>query len=131
MDCPDIERALIQGSRPAGPELEAHLAHCETCRFLVEDGAPVAQALAAQSSAPAEVELRGLEAATFAVIRAGRGPLSAVRALPRLARLSMVGLGAVAMCGFFFAFYRRSDWDAYPAPRMWLALASLYGVGLA
>src|SRR5262245_46390525 len=131
MDCPDIERALIQGSRPTGPEVEAHLAQCETCRFLVADGAPVAQALAAQSSAQAEVALRDLEAATLAGIRAERGPLAAVRALPRLARLSMVALAAVAMCGFFFAFYRRSDWDTYSAPRMWLTLASLFCVGLA
>ncbi len=133
MDCSDVERALIHGEKPEGAELEAHLAGCETCRFLVDDGVPVAQALAASSGPPSpvdELDVGALEAATLAQVAGDRGPIAALRALPRLVRLGLLTTFTALGCAYFYDFYRRPDWAGYPPARMILALAAFVGLGL-
>jgi hypothetical protein len=132
IDCADIERALLDGEPLAGAEVDAHLAGCETCRFLVDDGAPVARALAGAPPPPATLDLAGLEAAVADDVAAERGPLARLRALPRLPRIALEAAVMALASLFFYVFVRRPDWDAYPAARMAATLASLgaLGVGL-
>jgi hypothetical protein len=93
----------------------------------------VARALAAGSPPGPEValDLGALEASTLGRIAEERGFVASLRALPRAPRIALLALATVAGGLFYFATTRRPDWDAYPPARMWLALGSFAGVGLA
>src|SRR4051794_21487936 len=111
MDCPEIEAAVLRGAAPAEPGLGAHLEGCPSCRFLVEGGGPVAQALAG-SAAPVPVDLPA-----FPAERLGRerGPLAWARSRSRPERmLPIVAMMALAIGVYFQTYHLRPDWDTYP-----------------
>jgi hypothetical protein len=142
LDCSQIQRALLAGEAHKGPELDAHLAGCESCRFLMGDGVPVAQALGRGSAGvalPAELGL--LEARVLSEIAAEKGWLTRLRERPRLVRMAPL-IVLLALEALFMATYlRRGDWSTYPPGRLavtaggyavialglaWLALRPLY-----
>jgi hypothetical protein len=136
MDCSDVERALVvcEGESPSGSEIEAHLAGCEACQFLVGEGAPVALALAGtmtMTTMPpgATPELAELEIAVGESLAAERGLLGRARALPRPARLAAIAVFALLEPVFFSRFLRRVDWTTYPAWRM-AATLGIYALGV-
>jgi hypothetical protein len=114
MDCPDVERMVLAGEPVSGPEAEAHLAGCESCRFLVGDGAPVAQLLAGSAGRPAP-DLQLLEAAVMGSVRRERGVIASLRALPQLARFGILVATMAAVLGVYFFFMRSWDWADHPA----------------
>src|SRR5258706_4739360 len=124
MDCADVESALISadGRAPPGPELEAHLAECESCRFLVSQGPPLARALSGGAPAPMALDLAALEQDVMASVAGDRGVVAAARTLPRFVRVGLVAGVMVLSDLFFYIFMRRSDWDAFPVGRLALVL---------
>ncbi len=127
MDCFDVEQALLSGRMPAGPELKAHLAECDSCRFLFDEGGSVARALAGSAPPERAADLVALEQRVAADVGADRGLVGALRALPRAVRLGLVVvlIGLEAM--FFYGLMRRGDMDVYPSARMAAVLAA-YGL---
>src|SRR5262249_33969853 len=114
MDCADVEKALLDGRKPAGPELHAHLPGGDSCRFLCEDGGPVARALAG-SAPPDRTDLAALEQRLADDVAADRGIVGALRALPRPARFGLVAVLIGLEVLFFYGLMRRGDMDVYPA----------------
>ncbi len=129
MDCSHVERALLEGDSTTGSEMQAHVAACEACRFLVGDGAPVARALAGSVPRATAPELAELELAVVERLGAERGLLARARALPRPARLGAIALLALAEALFFSTFLRRVDFATYPAWRM-AATLGIYALGV-
>ena len=136
MDCSDIERALLAGETPSGPDLEAHTAGCESCRYLVNGGAPVAQALGqggAGAAAPTAANLAFMEGRILADIQSDEGWLARLRERSRLVRMApmLVLLGLEAL--FMATYLRRADWSAYPGWRLALTAGAYAAasVGLA
>ncbi|HKA89337.1 MAG TPA: hypothetical protein VKE22_16835 [Haliangiales bacterium] len=121
-----MEKALLDGRKPAGPELHAHLAGCDSCRFLCEDGGPVARALAG-SAPPDRTDLAALEQRLADDVAADRGIVGALRALPRPARFGLVAVLIGLEVLFFYGLMRRGDMDVYPAARM-AAILAAYGL---
>jgi hypothetical protein len=128
MDCLEIERALLSGERvdPAAPHLRA----CAACRFLVDDGAAVAQALghAARPAAAGGFDEAALEAQVLGAVRGERGPRAWLRARSRPARAAILSALIAGIAGAAFLFFRRPDWSVYPAGRMALILGALGGI---
>jgi hypothetical protein len=120
MDCPEVEAAILRGAPPTEPGLESHLGECPSCRFLVEGGGPIAQALAGSAAVPAALELPVFPEATLA---RERGPLAWARERSRPARVVAVALVmALAIAVYVHTAHLRADWGVYPALRLGLTL---------
>lgn len=122
-DCADIERALLAHETPSGAEFDAHINSCPTCRFLVEHGTAVAEALASAPSPPPH-DLRELEARLLGAIIRERGLVAAVRSWPRPLRAGLVFIAMGVATFFFYHFFRRADWSGYPPARMAFTLGA-------
>jgi hypothetical protein len=131
MDCFEVEKALLRGAVPAGAELQAHLAGCASCRFLVEEGASVVRALAGSEPPGSSSDLAALEARVAADVAGDRGVVAALRGLPRAARLALVVVLIGLEVAFFYSFMRRGDIDVYPPARMGAVLAAYSLLALA
>ncbi len=130
IDCGAVERAVLDGSDLTGADVAAHVAGCETCRFLVDGGAPVARALAGSSPPAPAADLGALRAAVAADLAGERGLLGALRGLPRPARLALAAAVMTPAILFFSVFVRRPDWDTYPPLRMALTIGALAALAL-
>jgi hypothetical protein len=124
-----------------GADVEAHLAGCPACRYLVDEGAPLAPALANGERGGGAADLAALEASVLADTRAETGAVARLRETPRALRFillaALIGLEAL----FMVTYLRRADWATYPVWRMiviaggfalvalglaWMALRPLY-----
>jgi hypothetical protein len=127
MDCTDIERILLDGEVP-GPDARAHLAACESCRFLTEESSDVPSALAGLSLGPLVApDLRGLEAAVARDRADERGPVAALRATPRWLRALLLGVVMGGFALFVVSFVLRADIGTY-APARLIAQLSAYAL---
>ncbi len=141
MDCNEIERDVLAGRPPIGPEAEAHLAGCPACRYLATEGTRLAASLGAGRPSGTPAGVTELEAAVLADLRRERGSLARLRETPRSVRAVLLAVLVGLEALFIYTYLRRADWVAYPGGRMavivgafaaialglgWLALRPLY-----
>lgn len=133
MDCQDVEDALLAGEEvKVEGATAAHLAGCETCRFLVTgDGVEVARALdGGRRGSSGEVGVERLETAVFAEVRAERGWRAWLRSRSRAERMAVVAVVVALEALLLFGLSRRVDWPVYPPWRMVFAAGGLVVVSL-
>jgi hypothetical protein len=112
MNCDDVRDAVRSGRDPTGPELERHLADCESCAELLagDDLVALLRGAGSDPAIPAPPSLGGALDRIRSVSTPGRVALVA-------AAVGTVGiLNAVALL--------RTDASAYPALRMAVILAA-------
>src|SRR5262245_58503676 len=94
MDCTEIRDALLAGSLPAGPGVDAHLRDCAACSELLENGGALGRALS-RSEAPA-VSGEELFASLERAVRAESGPRAWLRSRPTPLRAGVALLTGAA-----------------------------------
>ena len=129
MDCAEIERVLIAGPTPTGPDVEAHLAECPACRYLVAEGAGIAPALANDGSSDDAASPAAIERAVMDRLAHERGVLARLRETPRPFRIGLVVALVALEAAYMFIHVRRSDWATYPSWRMTVTVCA-YALGM-
>lgn len=129
MDCSQIRDSFINGGRPAGGQLEAHLASCPQCAALFERDAELGRRLASQASAalPFPEDL-------FAQVEQGlareTGARAWLRSRPSRARFLFTVLPVLLVVFAGGLLRPRPDFAQYPLLRVVLLLC-VYFVAIA
>jgi hypothetical protein len=127
LECADIRRSFVAGRVPTGPEADAHVQGCATCRELFHDDARLGRQLA-QAVLP-EMELGGLLELVERDVASQRGLRVRLRELPTRVRAGSLIAVATALVVFHLVWRPRPDLAAYSPVVFTLALA-LFGVAL-
>lgn len=128
MNCSDLSSLARRGlleQRLDDSEVLAHLRQCGACEALYAGG-QVGAVLASEADSNFDFDLDAMRAELDAVLdQEAKDPTARVRDLPLRWRLGVVG--AVVACTIvgLAATWARSDWDSYPAARMWITLGAL------
>ena len=125
LECADIRRSFVAGRIPAGPQLEAHLQGCPSCRDLFEHEARLGRQLA-QAVLP-EVEPGELFALVGRDLEGEVGARATLRALPTWLRASLLSAVAGALLATQLLWRPRPDLAAYSPAIFWLELLLLGG----
>lgn len=119
MECREIRDVLVQGQKPLGPDVDAHLATCPGCAELLADSGQLGQALAA--SPQPELDASALLGGVLGSIEKERGLRAWIRSRSLFLRVALP-LAAVALVVLLVALFKlRPDLPQYP-------LASFLGV---
>lgn len=128
MNCSDLSSLARRGlleQRLDDSEVLAHLRQCGACEALYAGG-QVGALLASEADSTLDFDLDAMRSELDAVLdQEAKDPAARVRDLPLRWRLGVVGgVVGVTILGLA-ATWIRSDWDSYPAARMWLTLGVL------
>jgi len=124
MDCAEIRDALLSGSAPAGPGVEAHVRECEACAELLRDRGELGKALS-RGEAPSQPN-PDLWSSLEGALRAESGPRAWLRSRATPVRLLIAALVASAIVTYGG---RAAEGGVAPAerPLVWLVAFTLVG----
>jgi hypothetical protein len=128
LDCAEIRNGFTAGRVPAGPEVDAHLRDCPSCRELFEKGAQLGRRLAVGVSP--ELELGELFASVQRSVKEEVGFRARVRALPSGVRAGGLVAAAAALLAFELGSHRRADFGRL-SPQIFWAVVLLLGAAVA
>jgi hypothetical protein len=124
MDCAEIRDALLAGTSPSGPGVEAHVRDCEACGELLSERGTLGRALS-QSETPSPFESALLWSALERSVAKEKGPRAWMRSRSTPVR---VAAAAVVAALVVFVGGRPAPGATIDAPVPWLVVFALAGV---